>query len=183
MGRTREGMSKEFRCTAGETTKVRAAAYTRFMKTAVWLLAAVVLAGAVEAAAQPSALRRVPIARATQGGAYGVPPATTGARNVTVQASVRSLANAITSFYLDTGRLPTDAEGLSVLLAQPAGLRAWRGPYVALTHRTAGLRDPWGYTYRYQNTSAQTRRTTFRVYSVGPDGVAGTSDDIVFEQR
>ncbi len=43
-------------------------------------------------------------------------------------------------YRLDIGRYPTESEGLEALLERPAGLDAWRGPYVK---NAEALIDPW----------------------------------------
>ena len=78
------------------------------------------------------------------------------------------LRTALTVFREDCGRFPSSAEGLAALAADP-GVRGWRGPYVR------NLRpDPWGHPFLYSSGGA----TEVRLLSVGPDGVAGTTDDV-----
>lgn len=77
------------------------------------------------------------------------------------------LRTALRVFREDCGRFPSSAEGLSALAADP-GVRGWRGPYVR------NLRpDPWGHPFLYSESA-----TGVRLLSSGPDGVAGTADDI-----
>jgi len=51
---------------------------------------------------------------------------------------------------------------------------AWSGPYVA---ETVSFIDPWGAPYQYVSPGKNGR--AFEIWSFGPDGIAGTEDDIV----
>ena len=84
---------------------------------------------------------------------------------------VELLGVALALFKDDTGRFPTAEEGLSALNL-PRGLEGWRGPYI----KKYAPRDPWGYAYVYV---PPTGSSPPKVLSVGPDGIAGTADDIV----
>jgi general secretion pathway protein G len=78
------------------------------------------------------------------------------------------------AFNIDTGRYPTDAEGLDALWQEPAGTRGWKGPYLQ-----RGIpNDPWGHPYVYQRTVTN-GKPSYRLLSLGPDGKRGTADDIV----
>ena len=79
-------------------------------------------------------------------------------------------------FELDTGRYPTTSEGISALLTAPPGVtQYWRGPYIE-----AMPVDDWGHPFQYIFPSPGDP-TIYRVVSWGPDGVLGTSDDIVVD--
>jgi type II secretion system protein G len=84
----------------------------------------------------------------------------------------------ILEFYRqDVGRYPREHEGLSVLLQRPANeeeARRWKGPYL---ESEASLKDPWGREFRYEFPSPADPNT-YELWSVGPDGMNGTSDDI-----
>jgi len=82
-------------------------------------------------------------------------------------SSLWALRTAIECFRRDCGRYPTAEEGLRALVLPP-GVPGWRGPYVALLKR-----DPWRHDYRYACTTGEVT-----VASAGPDGEAGTADDI-----
>jgi general secretion pathway protein G len=88
------------------------------------------------------------------------------------QADIRgSLALALDLFEQDTGRYPTNEEGLMALV-RDLGVPGWQGPYLR-----GGLKaDPWGNQYVYQLDSSQTG--LYRLSSAGPDGQHGTEDDI-----
>jgi general secretion pathway protein G len=91
-------------------------------------------------------------------------------------AALREIARfaaALETFSLDLGRFPTTAEGLQALLEPPASnAEGWKGPYLRQVPK-----DPWGSDYRYKHP-AQGSQRDYDVYSVGPDRVEGTADDI-----
>ena len=43
---------------------------------------------------------------------------------------LQSFASALDLFYLDAGRYPSTAEGLTVLVRRTPGIAAWNGPYL-----------------------------------------------------
>ena len=88
-----------------------------------------------------------------------IPPR--GARVVRAEAEASNLAKAVKHFQRDHGRWPTDLQELV------------RPPDNAEPMLDRLLRDPWGGEY-----VLQIENDTPRVYSAGPDGVFGTSDDI-----
>src|ERR1700746_3845186 len=57
---------------------------------------------------------------------------------------IQSFSSALDLFYLDAGRYPTSAEGLSALVQRTGGIAVWNGPYLK-----GGLvpNDPWGKAY------------------------------------
>ena len=90
---------------------------------------------------------------------------------------LRRVQTGLVHFRLDTGRFPTGQEGLAALVNRPAGLAGWKGPYLDQIQN-----DPWGRPYVY-NATAAAHHMSFgsHVSSRGPDGVAGTADDISSE--
>lgn len=96
------------------------------------------------------------------------------ARQAAVRTELRAASIALDAFEVDTGRFPTDAEGIDVLWQPPAKVSNWNGPYL----RRAIANDPWGRPYLYARAVVN-GRPGFRVTSLGPDGKRGTPDDIV----
>lgn len=90
-----------------------------------------------------------------------------GAKRDAAAIQVERLSGILELYQLDTGRLPTSNEGLSALVAQPAGIRRWNGPYVK---KSGSLNDPWGNPYGYR---APGQRGAFDIYSLGADGRQG----------
>lgn len=94
------------------------------------------------------------------------------ARMTAAKTDIASIDQAIEAFEVDNGRYPSNEEGLGALLAAPAGLPNWHGPYLK---RSSVPVDPWGnaYVYRFpgqHNTSGPD------LFSNGPDGHEGNDD-------
>lgn len=88
----------------------------------------------------------------------------------TAETQTAMLRGAIHSFRLDVGRLPTEEEGLAVLLRKPGDSQIaqfWEGPYV---DGEIPL-DPWNRPYVYQMSPSLTEE--FSLYTYGADGRAG----------
>ena len=83
------------------------------------------------------------------------------------------LGVALDAFEVDTGRYPTEREGLSVLVVPPTDESGkWRGPYLKQLPT-----DQWGHAYIYH--AQVSPQTGYRLLSLGPDGIEGTPDDIL----
>ncbi len=87
-------------------------------------------------------------------------------------AGIDALDAALTAFETDCGRFPTTEEGLAALMQQPQDVKNWMGPYLKTLPK-----DPWGRPYQYAYPG-QHNPAGFDVWSNGPDGRSGTSDDI-----
>lgn len=99
---------------------------------------------------------------------------TQDARITRAQEDIRGqLSLALDLFEQDIGRYPTAEEGLNALLTDP-GIEGWKGPYLKGDLRP----DPWGHPYSYSLQTDQAGRSHFAVSSAGPDGQAGSQDDI-----
>lgn len=95
------------------------------------------------------------------------------ARVARAEADVKgNIALAMDLFELDTGRYPTTEEGLASLRAAPPDAENWKGPYLKQEPV-----DPWGRAYQYAQPG-QKNPQDYDLFSLGPDGVEGTSDDI-----
>jgi general secretion pathway protein G len=88
----------------------------------------------------------------------------------TASTQIKMLGGALQTMRLDIGRLPTEEEGLQMLVTKPADAklaRSWSGPYLE-----EGLpSDPWGNAYRYAPAASATQPYT--LYSLGADGKPG----------
>ncbi|MFO8012446.1 MAG: type II secretion system protein GspG [Phycisphaerae bacterium] len=87
-------------------------------------------------------------------------------------------ANALEAYHLDVGHYPTGAEGgLAALRTRPPGADGWNGPYL-----DEPPTDGWGHPLRYEPPDparpGHVRGYTYHLWSVGPDGAAGTADDV-----
>lgn len=87
---------------------------------------------------------------------------------------IKSLETAIKVFESDCHDLPKKLEDL---LVQPSDVPAgkWKGPY--LEQEAELPKDPWGNPYKYVCPGSH-RTHSFDLYSFGPDGQDGGSDDI-----
>ena len=94
------------------------------------------------------------------------------AKRLAAEADISALGTALDTFKVDAGRYPTTKEGLDALISRPAGLASWRGPYVR-----ALPSDPWDQPYEYL-CPGQHNTAGFDLSSRGPDGQAGTDDDV-----
>jgi general secretion pathway protein G len=85
------------------------------------------------------------------------------------EAQIKMLRQAIETYRLDIGTLPTTAEGLDALVKPPndAVKPRWKGPYLD----DAVPLDPWGNKYQYAVPGAEGR--PYALYSYGADGKAG----------
>lgn len=95
-------------------------------------------------------------------------------KQVAAKSQAKTLRLALDSFNLDTGRYPTQQEGLAVLVTPPAGDNgSWFGPYM---DGQIPL-DPWQKPYIYQPPliGDNGRSTSPAVISFGADGVTGGS--------
>ncbi len=93
------------------------------------------------------------------------------AKGETASLQIKNLSSAVQLFYVDTGRFPSEAEGLSVLFDRPAGDERWNGPYMS---DPSALNDPWGRGYMYE---PPTTDRVFSIMSFGRDGVEGGSGE------
>lgn len=82
-----------------------------------------------------------------------------------------NISVALDLYELDNGRYPNTEDGLNALLTKPGSATNWNGPYL----KKKAI-DPWGNQYKY--ASPGSHNNDYDLYSLGPDGTDGTSDDI-----
>jgi general secretion pathway protein G len=75
-------------------------------------------------------------------------------------------------FKEDNGFYPTGTNGLNDLVVQPAGVTNWHQYLEKISL------DPWGHPYLYEFPGKHWTNL-YDLSSAGPDGKAGTEDDIV----
>lgn len=89
------------------------------------------------------------------------------------EAQIAQLRSALDIFLIETGRYPTEQEGLRALVENTAQIPGWAGPYL----RDGNLPlDPWGGAYSYSLEQGQVR-----VGSLGADqrpGGTGVDADV-----
>jgi general secretion pathway protein G len=81
----------------------------------------------------------------------------------------------LTNFRIQNGDYPTTDEGLAALLRAPPRFKStWKGPYLPDDRLPL---DPWGRPYQYRYPGVHIVNG-YDLWSLGPDGVSGTADDI-----
>lgn len=96
--------------------------------------------------------------------------------------AMNSLTVALGRYKFHVGAYPTNEEGLEVLAYRRpeeihrirARHKGWDGPYVDHI-----VKDPWGHAYVYETREDGGHPV---LYSKGPDGRAGTTDDVMPDQ-
>ena len=85
----------------------------------------------------------------------------------TTKIQIETLSSSVEAFQLDTGRFPTQEEGLQVLVENPENspIKNWRGPYLKKNSIPA---DGWGNQFVYEIPSKH--KMPFDIYSSGADG-------------
>lgn len=94
--------------------------------------------------------------------------------DIQVRKSIDALAQACGRYKFHVGRYPTTAEGLAELAELRPKLPGWFGPYIKKV-----VPDPWGHAYVYEEREGGGHPV---LYSKGPDGRAGTTDDVLPDQ-
>ena len=94
------------------------------------------------------------------------------AKVTAAQSQITSLEMALDAFEVDNGYFPKSG-ALDELLNQPANAPSWKGPYL----KKGVPLDPWGNPYSYDYPGKH-NANGYDILSMGPDGRAGTDDDI-----
>ena len=93
----------------------------------------------------------------------------------TAHIQIESFSSALDLFYLDNGRYPTSAEGLSALVQRPANAGSWNGPYL----KTGSVPpDPWGRPYLYRSPADHAPYEIASYGSTGQPGGTGIAAEI-----
>ena len=95
-----------------------------------------------------------------------------GARLSVAKQSIERISTVLDLYNLDMGSYPTTEQGLTALLAKPAGATNWNGPY--MKGDTVPL-DPWSRPYIYRRPSERPGRD-YDLCSNGPSGDAAQKD-------
>ncbi len=90
-----------------------------------------------------------------------------GAKTDSAKIQIERLGGVLDLYRLETGRYPTEDEGLRALVEKPVGVERWNGPYLK---KEDSLLDPWGnvYLYRFPGEHGE-----YDIYSLGSDGQEG----------
>ena len=112
-------------------------------------------------------------------------PQQKGAEKNTTRLLLTQIQSALDTYRLNIGQYPTEEQGgLGALLVKPTFENErlgekWQGPYIKPGTK---LEDAWGNKIRYEliDKSLVTEPGTpdYKLYSVGPDGIPDTDDDI-----
>jgi general secretion pathway protein G len=95
------------------------------------------------------------------------------ARKTAAVSQIATFGTALDAYEVDMGSYPQGKSGLSALVQQPREGSGWRGPYLQKEVPV----DPWGNPYIYE-CPGKNNTTGYDLSSMGPDGRAGTDDDI-----
>jgi general secretion pathway protein G len=91
------------------------------------------------------------------------------ARVTTTKANLKLLHNAVNQFKMDTGRFPTEEEGLKALIEQPSDvIRYETGGYLETTEIP---KDGWNNDFIYELSPESGK--PFVIISLGADGEEG----------
>jgi general secretion pathway protein G len=94
------------------------------------------------------------------------------ARKTTTKANLKMLHAQVTQFKLDTGRFPTEEEGLMALIEQPSDVMNYEiGGYLETTEVP---QDGWGNDFVYEEFPESGK--PFVIKSYGADGEEGGED-------
>ena len=95
--------------------------------------------------------------------------------DIKARESMNALCIALGRYKFHVGRYPTDEEGLAALAAITPEKRGWFGPYIRKLNP-----DPWGRAYVYETRPEGGDPV---LYSRGPDGRMGTTDDVMPDRK
>ena len=104
------------------------------------------------------------------------------ARVITTKANLRLLLDAVKSFKMDTGRYPTEEEGLSVLIEPPMDVEGYQeGGYLDRTELPV---DGWGNEFEYERFPENGKPFLIRSYGADKqDGGEGYDADLLSTDR
>jgi general secretion pathway protein G len=91
-----------------------------------------------------------------------------------VDSDLLSFKELLAAYQLESGSLPTTEQGLKALWEKPTAEPVpdrWKAMLEGET------KDPWGRSYQYRNPGKH-NPDRYDVFSMGPDGLPDTDDDI-----
>jgi len=95
------------------------------------------------------------------------------AKITATKTEISGVESALDAFEVDNGYYPQGQNGLDSLFNQPSDAKNWNGPYL----KKPIINDAWGNPYFYE-CPGQRNANGYDLYSSGPDGQAGSADDI-----
>jgi len=96
------------------------------------------------------------------------------AKLTAAQSQISTFGTALDAFEVDNGYYPKGKNGLVDLVQPPRDAQGWKGPYMKSTDIPL---DPWQHPYIYE-CPGKHNPSGYDLYSIGPDGRAGSEDDI-----
>lgn len=97
---------------------------------------------------------------------------TDDAKQSKAMSDISTLDSTLEMYKADTGHYPSGDQGLQALVTNVEQSNKWNGPYI----KNNLPNDPWGQPYHYRSPGEH--NPDYDVFSAGPDGQAGTEDDI-----
>lgn len=94
------------------------------------------------------------------------------AKQSVARAQIENFMTALDSYFLDSGKFPTQQQGLAALRVRQEGDSKWNGPYLKKDIPS----DPWGNPFVYRTPG---RNGGYEVISYGADGKEGGEGDNV----
>jgi len=95
-------------------------------------------------------------------------------RVTAAETQVAAFKTALAAYEVDMGSFPKGRGGLVDLIEKPRNAIHWHGPYL---QSDSIPKDPWGNDYCYE-CPGRHNPNSFDLVSPGPDGRAGTDDDV-----
>ncbi|HLY52951.1 MAG TPA: type II secretion system major pseudopilin GspG [Steroidobacteraceae bacterium] len=120
--------------------------------TLIEIMVVLFIIGLLAAAIVPSVLSRIDAAKVAK-----------------AKQDVQSLETALTMYYMDNSKYPTNEQGLTALVQQPTdpSIKNWKpGGYIERISK-----DPWGNDYQY--VFPGTHGKAYDLFSLGADGQPG----------
>jgi general secretion pathway protein G len=96
------------------------------------------------------------------------------ARRQAAATQISAFKTTLNTFEVDNGYYPKGQNGLMDLIQRPRDAQNWHGPYL---DTDTVPKDPWGRDYVYVSPGRH-NTSSYDISSAGPDGQAGTDDDI-----
>ncbi len=85
----------------------------------------------------------------------------------TAKLQVDSLSGTLDMYRLETGRYPSNDQGLQALVENPGDVSNWNGPYLKKDQVPS---DPWGFEYQYRFPG---EHGNFDIWTLGADNREG----------
>jgi general secretion pathway protein G len=96
------------------------------------------------------------------------------ARITATRTQIEVFRTALAQFEMENDRYPQGRNGLLELVQRPHDAKNWHGPYL---EKGFIPKDRWGHEFIYE-CPGKHNPESYDLFSMGPDGIAGTPDDI-----